>query len=79
MSGKDGKNDPQDTPKPLFPMDSKERVEINARIAQRLERIRYLEDKLRRDAKPIKEELARLKKTNDIALDELQSHEERAP
>lgn len=69
MIGKDGKNDPQDTPKPLFPTDSKERIELNARIAQRLDRIRYLEEKLRRDAKPIKDEIARLKRTNDAALD----------
>jgi len=72
MTAKDGKGDPQEMSVKLFPIDSKEQVQIKAKIADRCARIRQLRQQLAAQAKPLKEEITRLERSNEAALAELE-------
>ena len=73
MSGKDGKNDPQDGPQ-LFPITGEERQKCYQRMAENLLRMRELQTQIASSTTAQKEEIARLKRANAALLEELATH-----
>ena len=73
MSGKDGKNDPQDSNPNLFPITSEERAKLQQRLADNFCRMTELQREIEDATRDPKSQIERLKKANAAIVEELRT------